>query len=48
MIQPGNRLPVGWGATEATRDQALLPRAHANYEKQTLNYIDKKSTQIFT
>ena len=40
-------MPLGWGAEDAVKTQLSLPKAHTNYEKQTLNYIDKKSSQIF-
>ena len=38
---------MGWNAMQSVRTQVMLPKAHHNYEKQTLNYIDKKSSQQF-
>jgi len=47
LVQPAERLPLGWNAKEAVNVAGSLPRAHKNFEKETLNEIDRKSTQNF-
>ena len=47
MLQAKNRLPYGWSAQTAVNVSASLPKVHRNYEKFTLNEIDKKHSQMF-